>query len=250
MRFLFWLLFVFGAFGAFGISVSKEVENPLHEGASLGITVTKPNAFGAAQLPNLPLGVGFVVVGVKEDGAGAKAGLLEADLLWKLEDQMLINEGQLATLLRIWEPGETIYAYVYREGAELKIPIVLGRVEQGKEGQSIRDLLENADKVDLEQTTRVIDVKNRTAILDLATGSLKITRGRLGDEVQIRDSSGEVFFEKTLPEGDGSEDVPSEWKQQISALRRGLDQGLDDGASLKRLPRPRIVPPPPSRGGD
>jgi hypothetical protein len=50
---------------------------------------------------SLPPGIGFVIRSVDEGGPGRAAGLREFDVLWKIGDQMLVNEGQLAALLRL-----------------------------------------------------------------------------------------------------------------------------------------------------
>lgn len=225
-------------------------EQRISKGASLGVSLMKPDTLGTAQLPELPRGVGFVVISMAKGGAGEVAGMKEADLLWKLEDQMLVNEGQLATLLRIWKPGDTVLAHVYREGVKVEIPIVLGTAGRDEKEISIENLLEAAGAAEAETPTRVIDVRNRTASLESTAGSLEITRGPGGDEIRVRDPSGEIVYDTIAMNGRALSGVPKNWEVEIRALRRGLDQTLEEGKALKRLPRPRIVPPPPSDNGD
>jgi S1-C subfamily serine protease len=76
--------------------------------AWLGFHVSKPDESITAHLPALPPGIGFVIRLLGVGGPAENAGLRNFDVLWKFEDQMLVNEGQLAALLRLRKPGDEV----------------------------------------------------------------------------------------------------------------------------------------------
>ena len=94
--------------------------------AWLGLKVAKPDAAITAHLPALPPGIGFVIRSVDESGPVQAAGLQAMDLLWKLGDQMLVNEGQLAALLRLAKSGDEVTLTGFRAGKPLEVKLTLG----------------------------------------------------------------------------------------------------------------------------
>ena len=96
--------------------------------AWLGLKVSKPDETITAHVPSLPPGIGFVVKSIDEGGPAQAAGLTEFDLLWKFGDQMLVNEAQLATLLRLSKPGEEVVISGFRGGKPLEVKLNLGPV--------------------------------------------------------------------------------------------------------------------------
>lgn len=69
----------------------------------------------------LPKGVGLVVERVEPDSPAMEAGLKEFDVLYKLGDQLLVNTEQLATLVRINNPGDEVTLTIIREGKPLEV---------------------------------------------------------------------------------------------------------------------------------
>src|SRR6476646_7894543 len=74
----------------------------------LGFRVTKPDDTTRAHLPDLPAGIGFVILTVDAKGPAEACGLQPRDVIWKFGDQLLVNEAQLVTLLRLRKPGEVV----------------------------------------------------------------------------------------------------------------------------------------------
>src|SRR5687767_13080737 len=68
--------------------------------AFLGVGVEKPSETLRAQL-GLQEGVGLVVNLVEENSPAKGAGIRQHDVLHKLDDQLLVNEEQLVTLVRL-----------------------------------------------------------------------------------------------------------------------------------------------------
>jgi len=74
-------------------------------------------------------GVGLVVQFVSPETPAKQAGLRRDDLLYKLDDQLLVNNPQFRVLLRMHKPGDTITLSVVREGKSLSFPVHLGETE-------------------------------------------------------------------------------------------------------------------------
>jgi PDZ domain len=85
------------------------------KGAYLGVS-TSPAPQSLRQQLQLPKGVGLVVDFVEPKGPAAEAGLRQYDVLHKIDDQILVNEQQLAVLVRSHKPGEEVKITVFRDG--------------------------------------------------------------------------------------------------------------------------------------
>lgn len=78
---------------------------------------------------NIPEGVGLTVDHVAEDSGAAEAGLQPFDILLKLDDQIIINQDQLSTLIRSKNPGDKVVVEILRKGKKEKIRVELGEKE-------------------------------------------------------------------------------------------------------------------------
>ncbi len=215
----------------------------------LGIDLSKPDPSLISHLPALPPGVGFLVKSVHGDGPAAKAGFQKADLVWKLNDQLLVNEAQLTTLLRLHQPGEEITLSVFRSGSQLEIPITLGTSPLPIPGAANR-AAEEAVFLSEQGPMRVVNLAEREAYIANDEGRATVRKVGEGFWLTIENADGEVIFDDSFDRGSGkcerTENLPSEWKRRAYALRRGLDHALDGRIVPQRQPRPRVVPPPPS----
>jgi len=235
------LLFLSGA-----ISLSQEPEAPVAAAkeAWLGLAVSKPDDVTTTQLPALPPGIGFVVNELAEGGPAEKAGIRRNDLLWKMEEQMLVNEGQLATLLRLAAPGDVVKVSVFREGKSIDLKVTLGEGKAGDE-ESIRRMLLDSIIRPADGAMRIVDIEEKKAVVTDERGRAEVTRLSEGDSVRILGTDGKVIFEGLIRGPSELSLVPEGWRRQISAMRRGLDHALSATPVPLRQPRPRIVPPQP-----
>jgi hypothetical protein len=210
--------------------------------AWLGLEVSKPDDTTATHLPALPPGIGFVVATVDKDGPADKAGIREHDLLWKMNEQMLVNEGQLATLLRIARPGDEAVLSVFRGGEALELKVRLG---EGKDdgGAVIQRMLNDSVLRREDGPLRIVNVERKMAAYSNAQGRAEVSRVGDGDAVRIVNAEGEVIFEGVVSGRPELSAVPDAWRRQVCALRRGLDHALNAKAAPLRQPRPRIVIP-------
>lgn len=210
--------------------------------AWLGLRVTKPDESMTAHIPGLPGGTGFVVASVEGGGPAEAAGLAEYDLLWKLGDQMLVNEAQLATLLRLFQPGEEIILAVFRAGKPLEIKLKLGIAPPPKTpfpGDMVDSaLLPGA----CGGPMRVVNIAEKSASFSDDQGSAVVHRSGEGYHVRISDPNEETAFEGEVSNGDGFAAVPEVWRRKIQVLCRSLDQVLEGKTDARRKARPRVVP--------
>lgn len=80
-----------------------------------GLGGGQPGA-GQPAASGLPAGTGLTVTGVTPDSPAAKAGLQAGDVLAKLNDQVLVNNGQFTTLVRNMKEGDVVKLAVVRNG--------------------------------------------------------------------------------------------------------------------------------------
>ena len=212
--------------------------------AWLGLRVAKPDEAVTAHVPSLPQGIGFVVKSIDENGPAKAAGLLENDLLWKIGDQMLVNEAQLATLLRLSKPGEQIVMTGFRGGKPLEVKLTLGEapiLQRPFSGEMIESAILPGG---CPGPMRLVNVADKTASFSTDEGKAEVRREGETYQVKIHDSKGKAIYEGEIASDDELGKIPVEWRRRIHVLCRTLDQALDGGIMQPRQPRPRVVPPP------
>ena len=245
MRKIFQLVLVFCLCGlAFAQDSEKAApaEHPTGD-AWLGLGVSKPDETTTTHVPALPPGIGFVVVALIKHGPAEIAGVQELDLLWKMNEQMLVNEGQLATLLRLANPGDEVTISIFRKGEPLDLKVTLGE-SKSDNGDAMRHILNDSVMRRDDGALRIVNIEKKTAAITNERGSAEVSRVEGGDSVRILDTKGELIFEGIVSGDPELSKVPDPWRRQVCAMRRGLDHALSATAAPERQPRPRIVPPP------
>jgi hypothetical protein len=220
------------------VAVAKQ---PVGE-AWLRLSVSKPDDVTTTQLPALPPGIGFVVKEIAAGGPAEQAGVRRHDLLWKMGEQMLVNEGQLATLLRLAAPGDKVTLSVFREGKSLDLKVILGEGKGGVGEEIRRMLLDSVIRPD-DGAMRIMDLEEKKAVVTDSRGSAEVTRRDDGDFVRIVDTDGKLLFEGLAGDRPELSTIPEGWRRQVCAMRRGLDHALSATPAPMRQPRPRIVMP-------
>ena len=81
----------------------------------------------ARKLANIPVGTGVLVARVEPDSPAADAGLVAGDILYKFDDQLLVNFDQLATLVRLKEKGDEVELFVMRGDDMEAFDVTLGQ---------------------------------------------------------------------------------------------------------------------------
>ncbi|NQW99584.1 PDZ domain-containing protein [bacterium] len=211
--------------------------------AWLGLRVAKPDETITAHVPSLPPGIGFVVKSVDEGGPAQSAGLTEFDLLWKFGDQMLVNEAQLATLLRLAKPGDEVVISGFRGGKPLELKLKLGEapvLEKPLGGEMVESAILPGV---CPGPMRLVNVAEKTASFSADEGRAVVRREGEVYKVRIDGPTNEQIFDGEVAQGGALEHVPDEWRRRVKVLCRTLDQALDGGMLPQRQPRPRVVPP-------
>lgn len=210
----------------------------------LGLRVAKPDETITAHVPSLPQGIGFIVKSIDPESPAQAAGLLENDLVWKIGDQMLVNEAQLATLLRLSKPGEQIVIAGFRGGKPLEVKLTLGEAPALKKPFS-GEMIESAILPGVcPGPMRLVNVADKTASFSTDEGKAEVRRVGEIYKVKINTPQDKVIFEGEIASDDDLGRVPEDWRRRIHVLCRTLDQALDGAIMQPRQPRPRVVPPP------
>jgi hypothetical protein len=238
---LFLVVFLSGLLIAQDTEKATATEQPPRD-AWLGLGVSKPDETTANHLPTLPPGIGFVVSSLAQDGPAEKAGIEKLDLFWKMNEQMLVNEGQLATLLRLANPGEEVTISIFRKGEPLDLKVKLGESKRDT-GAAMRHIFIDSVMRRDDGALRIVNIEKKTAAITNERGSAEVSRVEGGDSVRILDTKGEIIFEGFFSGRSELSTVPDPWRRQVCAMRRGLDHALSATAAPERQPRPRIVPP-------
>jgi hypothetical protein len=170
---------------------------------------------------------------------------MELDLLWKIGDQMLVNEAQLATLLRLSEPGQEVLISGFRGGKPIEVKLKLGSAPELTEpfpGAMVESaILPGA----CGGPMRIVNIADKSASFS-ADGCQASVR-RDGDifKVRIEGPKSELIYDGELAQESNLQQIPEEWRRRIEILCRTLDQALTGALLPERQPRPRVVPPPP-----
>lgn len=209
----------------------------------LGLRVAKPDETVTAHLPSLPQGFGFVIASVDAGGPAQAAGLVEYDIIWKMGDQMLVNEAQLAALLRLSKAGDAVVISGFRAGKPLEVKLTLGEVQAPQKPFS-GDLVESAIMPGAcSGPMRLINVADKTASFSTDDSRAVVRRNGEFFEVKISGVSDAVIFEGSISSADDLAQIPESWQRRVHVLCRTLDQALVGGGLVPRQPRPRVVIP-------
>lgn len=214
--------------------------------AWLGLRLEKPEPTVTAHLPELPAGMGFLVKSVDQGGPAQIAGLRELDIVWKLGDQMLVNEAQLAALLRLSKPGEEVTLAGFREGQPFEAKVVFGNVPAHQKTISAASVHPAGSPDFCEMPQRLASAAEKSASFSSDEGSARVWREGETFQVKVKGPKKEVIFEGPLSDEGTTPGLSEEWNLRTRILVRTLKQTLDGNVLPVRQPRPRVVPAPPS----
>lgn len=200
---------------------------------SLGISVVKPTEALYSQLPQLPKGCGFLIQSLKGRGAAEKAGLQALDLIWKLGDQLLINESQMMVLLSQYKPGDHVTISYFRAGKQEQAEVHI----QKRQPSPRLDLLAMA-AASSTMPMRVISYEERSASISDKMGTATLTYREGKPWLHVESDKGVETFNNYVVEAAEIARVPAIWKSRLPVLVRSLEES----ARLRKLPRVRHVP--------
>lgn len=207
--------------------------------AQLGVKVSKPSKAIYAQLPLLSKGCGFILDAVVPEGSAERSGLQAMDVMWKLEDQILINEGQLAVLLTMHHPGDVVKVQYFRAGVLQETLVTLN-----EEGKNSDIAMNNAEELPFlnepDPGMRVISYENRSVCINDENGMAVLKYKNEKPWLYIESKAEKVIFNNYLSDPSAQSLIPARWKAKLPMLQRSLDQS----SAMRKLPRVRRVPTP------
>ncbi len=212
--------------------------------AWLGLEVSKPEPTVTAHIPALPAGVGFVVKSIDAGGPAERAGIQEYDLIWRLDDQMLVNEAQLSVLLRLHRPGDDVILHSYRGGQPLEIKLKLGEAKANSASFGAKIAEDAVMSAEPAGPVRLVNSSEKSASFSTAEGQASVRREGEILKVKIDNPAGLPIFEGDFTAQEGFERIPENWRRRVGMLAHTLDQALEGNMIPRRQPRPRVIPPP------
>ena len=209
----------------------------------LGLKVGRLDPAIRSHVPDLPEGIGFVVTSIDPGGPAEKGGLKAYDIFWKFGDQLIANEAQLFTLLRLRDDGDKVELGVYRSGRALTLPVVLSRLPEERVLGHLPDLDVPARAANQpDAPMKILKPAERTAEIETADGKAVLSIVAGSPEVKIITSDGAPVFEGPVYDFNGVCQVPDPWKPRVGALERALAHAMK-GNPAPRSPRARVLPP-------
>jgi hypothetical protein len=205
--------------------------------------MVKPDPSVTVHVPSLPPGIGFVVISTEEGGPARAAGIREFDLLWKLGDQMLVNEAQVATLLRLSKPGDEVVLTGFRAGKPLEVKLKLG--DAAEFHKSLTGEVAESAILPGEHGVprRIVNVYEKSASYTAGEGKAVVQRSGDGYSVKIQDLKNQPIYEGPVPSDGKLEPIPEPWRRRVMVLCRTLDHALANAEAAERGTRHRVVPP-------
>ncbi|MBM4021649.1 MAG: PDZ domain-containing protein [Planctomycetes bacterium] len=171
--------------------VSEIARSPV-TGEGLGIRVSRASAVLRQQLA-LERGAGLVVEDVAGGSRAAAAGLVQHDVLVRLDDQLLVLPEQFDALLEAAAPSDQLTCTVLRGGRTLAIPLVAGHAASRPATAAVK----SPARRPLRPTASALAITRPAAPEDEAAGRLR----QLADETLLRQ---DTDFEIRLSRGDAT----------------------------------------------
>ncbi len=209
-----------------------------------GVRLTWLSEETAAHLKNVPKGFGRLVESVEPGSPAEEAGIQKHDVIWKLNDQLVVNSDQVATLLRHYGVGSEIVFTVSRGGENIQLSLTSGiRPSVGTE------LAENANNAmlppGLDGPIRQVDLGSFSAFLFDGERFVEIVKTPEGFEFKIT-KEGVVKKEGLLAGrvADGEEEFvwPKDMENKTQEQLLVLVESLENAQERVRKPRIRRVP--------
>jgi PDZ domain len=195
--------------------------------AWLGVQVAKPDPSITAHLPDLLPGIGFLVTSVDKGGPAERAGLAAFDVIWKFDGQLLVNESQLAALLRLRAPGDDVKLSCFRQGQASEFLIELGKSPE-RDPREMANLIDASLLPAAEQSVpmRVVRVNEKVASYSTDEGQVHVSKSNDGYQVSITGPDEQQIYQGEMTADGTISGLSEKWVRRVHALRRGLDHQL------------------------
>jgi hypothetical protein len=210
----------------------------------LGVSkFSKPSMAAYAQLPKVPRGTGFMVERVSEGGPAELAGVAQYDVLWKLDDQLLVNQAQFMALLEMRAVGEVVRLTFSRGGENHEVEATLVARPESEKGRERADNLVFMPRIP-GLPYQEVNTQYQTAVLREGKEVVRIQRVANRYKWVVFDDFGLEMTSGELASGK-DDDFPPEVKGRLKGKLQALIRSLE-GAEQRRgnSPRVRRVPVP------
>ena len=107
-----------------GLYFMEMFARPGATGTVLGVHVS-PASPALRKHLKLPSHIGLLVEHVEPGTAAGEAELERFDVLYRFDDQLLVNQEQLTALVRMREAGDAVSLTLFRDGDEMQLEVVL-----------------------------------------------------------------------------------------------------------------------------
>ncbi len=200
----------------------------------LGVVASTPAEALVEQL-GLPAGTGLVVDFVEPGSPAAKAGLRKHDLLVKLADQILVNQPQMAVLVRTYKPGDKIALTFMREAKPQQVEAALAEKEMVVAAEGARNFWmgvppQAKDPQALAALLAMVQPEGggnpfaAAATMAMSDGehTLNITTNEGGRVLVAKDSDGKVVFEGPIQTDEQRKAVPPEILAKLEKMEQAV----------------------------
>lgn len=202
--------------------------------AGLGLTLTRASAVLRQQL-SLDRGAGLVVEHVAPGSRAARAGIVQHDVLVKLDDQLLVLPEQLDALLEAADRDAPLDCTVLRGGREVVIPLVQptpGLVRSPRTTAAASGLRPTASSLAIvaEATPKPVPVEasnlrrlaDETLVRQDDDFQIRLTNG---DEMRLLvvDRQGRVVFNDTIDTPEGRSRMPPVVRDRVVEMEKMLE---------------------------
>lgn len=167
----------------------------------LGVN-TRPIKSPTSSVLGLHKGVGLALTYVANGSSASLAGLKPLDIIYRIDNQVLVNEEQLITLLKTYQINDSVILSYFRGG----------------EAQRVKVTFTNSVKLSHSQTDSLISSSVKTSE---GTYHLKYIKGKI--TLEIVNSSGGVLFKGIIANEkdlvgvpyEMPKDVMKKWKEMV-----------------------------------
>ncbi|MDB4508094.1 S1C family serine protease [Akkermansiaceae bacterium] len=206
----------------------------------VGVILHQPS-LGMERPVEMSAGGGLYVHQVTSDAPLAKAGGQKGDLWWKLDDQILVNRGQLVVLLKLRAPGDEVKLHFFREGKLMTRLLVLGKrpkpvLSEKSKTQTVFNSVNSINpKTKKPRGCRVEEVAEMTS----RGIHYQVTDGEGG--IHARISEGEkILFDGSISSDVQARGLKPQWVGSLLILRQALvARKGGEGRSARRRYLPR-----------
>ncbi|MEO1835970.1 MAG: PDZ domain-containing protein [Akkermansiaceae bacterium] len=214
----------------------------------LGISVHKPSKAVHDALHEVPEGVGFVVQDVVVNGPADLAGMQKFDVLWKINDQLVVNEAQFLVILHLSGAGDSVSLTIQREGKNRELKATLGKRPTHQRGREATDVLVMDGPLIPGMPEQFAESLRHEASIKGGGGTqVRLVREDSGFHWDQIDAAGVVILEGEV-QGVHDLHFPGGTNVKLSQMLRVLIRAVEDSEKRARTgvrpPRVRQVLPP------